>query len=136
MNNTITTPLPEAPASSTFKYIDPATGGEIMFTLRATDGIALLDKVRAALDYLVAQEAVIVPPRGTSLAARFAANGASKGQPEAPVIYADTAPQCKLHHSEMKASKYGGYYCPMPDAATEKGYCKHRVTKAGIYKGG
>lgn len=136
MNATTTTPLPEAPASSTFKYVDPATGGEIMFTLRATDGIALLDKVRAALDYLTQQEAIIVPPRDTSLMARFASNGTGKGPSEAPVIYADTAPQCKLHHTEMKASNYGGFYCPMPDAATEKGYCKHRVTKAGSYKGG
>ena len=129
--STTQTPLPEAAASATFKYIDPTTGGEVMFTLRSGDGITLLGKVRAALDHLVQQEAQIVPPR--TLAARFAASGAtSTGQ--AVALDADTPPLCKQHHQAMKASKYGGFYCPMPDETTEKGYCRHRVTKAGHYK--
>ncbi|MCB0079060.1 MAG: hypothetical protein KDD73_16785 [Anaerolineales bacterium] len=128
MSSQTQSPLPEAPASATFKYVDPATGGEVMFTLRSSDGVTLLGKVRAALDHLVEQEAEIVPPR--SLATRFAAS--SKDQPIR--LAADTPPICKQHGQAMKASKFGGFYCPLPDETTEKGYCRHRVTKAGHYK--
>ena len=129
--STTQTPLPEAPASATFKFVDHATGGEIMFTLRSSDGVSLLDKVRAALDYLTQQEAQIVPPR--SLTSRFPATGAgSTGQ--AVALNADTPPLCKQHGQAMQASKFGGFYCPIPDQTTEKGYCRHRVTKVGHYK--
>ena len=49
-------------------------------------------------------------------------------------LAADTPPICKQHGQAMKASKFGGFYCPLPDETTEKGYCRHRVTKAGHYK--
>jgi hypothetical protein len=48
--------FPEARASFTVKYID-ASGFESMLTLRATNGMELLEKASVAINYLVEQGA-------------------------------------------------------------------------------
>src|SRR5690606_35933443 len=96
-------PLPEAPASATFRYL--YRGFEIQLTLRDTSGAVLIEKLDKALDALEA--------RG----ARPAGSRASASVPNG------SAPICP-YHGPMKPSKFGGYHCTakMGDGS----YCKER----------
>ena len=126
-------PFPEAPASATFKFVDPATGGEVMFTLRDSDGVSLLHRVQAALTFLCDQGAVIVPPRGP-LSTRFADARPVPMSGAVPLAMANgDAPHCQKHGAPIRESKWGGFYCAMADETAEKGYCTHKVSKRGKY---
>jgi hypothetical protein len=117
--------LPEAPASATFKFVDPETGGEVLFTLRDMNGATLIQKVRSAMRALVEAGATISPP--------MQRGGRGGGKP-VEVRTGEGVPVCTKHGTPMRESKYGGFYCGQKDDSTEKGYCVHKVTEAGLYR--
>lgn len=96
------TPLPEAPASVSFRYLD-RRGFEVQLTLRHTDGLTLLKRLDAALDHLLGNGAT--PITGSRPAVSNGTQAAQVAQGEAPL--------CPTHNKPMKQSKHGnGWYCP------------------------
>ena len=106
----------EAPASWNTRYTRP-DGFTCQLTLRGTDGADLLPTTDKAIEWLLEHGC---QPVGNG----YRGNGQSKANNS-------EAPLCQTHGKPMKASKYGGWYCPVKiadDDGTGKAvYCKQKV---------
>lgn len=111
-------PLPEAPASATFRYVHPS-GFEVMLTLRDFNGTTLLGKVDAAIAHLERQGCTPTPAAG---------KGSTK-----PAQGDGSAPLCPTHNKPMKQSQHrpGEWFCSVriadDDGAGRAVYCKQKV---------
>ncbi|MCZ7568908.1 MAG: hypothetical protein M5U01_10025 [Ardenticatenaceae bacterium] len=114
-------PLPEAPASATLRV--HLRGYDLLLTLRDHSGLALLEKVTAAIDHL---ERLGATPAPTHDAGR-----AGSGSPQAAGA-GGAAPRCPTHGREMKPARRGGWFCPAriadDDGSGKPAYCRHKVS--------
>ncbi len=101
----------EAKLSYTIKALDPQ-GWDEMFTVRSEDPAEYFKRISALKKWLVAQG--YTPAAGRNATARNATNATPA---------ADDAPVCQ-YHGPMKASKYGGYFCP--SKMGDDSYCKSK----------
>lgn len=112
----------EAPVSFNVKAISPG-GFDCMLTIRGEDSADLMGRALRALDWLADQgfQAAYAGPVAAPVqeAAAAAGNGSVQG------------PVCPVHQVAMKASKFGGWFCPQqiaPDDGTGRPvYCKQRI---------
>ena len=100
----------EAPASINFRFTHH--GYTCQLTLRDATGIGVIEKLDSAIQFL--EKRGVVP----------AANGHSTNGNE-------STPTCPDHNKPMKASKFGGWYCPVSvgehPQTGEKLYCTHKI---------
>ncbi len=111
----------EAPVSWNTRYIS-SQGFDCQLTLRGSDPAQVL---KQAAELLAKMEAAGVKPAGNGhkCAAPVEAQGdAAQGE---------AAPMCPTHNKPMKASKSGGWFCPVKiaedDGTGKPVYCKQRV---------
>jgi len=106
------TSFSEAPVSFNVRCTSPA-GFDCMLTLRAIDAADLMPRALKALEWLTAQGFTAGPVRTS-----HTGNGNSN------------APTCPTHHTPMKASQHGGWYCPVKvaddDGTGKPVYCKQK----------
>jgi hypothetical protein len=94
----------EAPSAVSIKALSPQ-GFDLILTVRDSDTAALMPRMLSALEWLSSKG--FQPTNG------YHSNGTN-----------GSAPICQVHGKPMKASQYGGYYCPRKlDDGT---YCKEK----------
>lgn len=111
MSEQTTVNLPEAPAAATAKVKSP-NGFEWMVTTRGFTTNEVLDRLPKLEEWLMSHN--YTPAENSHRSS--AANG--------------TAPNCPTHNKPMKASKAGGWYCPVKvaedDGTGKPVYCKQK----------
>lgn len=124
--------LPEAPASINFRARS-ADGWEVMFTLRGdkmTAALAAAENISSKLSTLDKLFQAL-SAAGWGPVTRQNYNHNSKGNSSGNAQANGEPPLCPTHGKPMKASQYGGWYCPVKIA--EDGgdgkpvYCRQKV---------